>query len=811
MAETVLSCGPLSVRSAKAESRRDVADRSGVGITLAASFRLQGIAEAASMELLGKTLPLEEDNGWFKAEGKGIFFEQTHYTLYLDLPKDAVEARLFSPLASLCESADWDRRIRRLTLPLNFGNNLGDFEIRWEWQDEAGDWHSGALRSQVLSYKLDVQTHFKSMMKDVNDRFKWIHLDLLRQTFWGWDRDSNRESSLQTWLAIFQEVRLEMTRGFETLTEKHRRRLLPDEQHLRADRIRKMNPRLEERIAEGLKDRPDQRYRVETRHLDADTPENRYMKHLLGQTLATLHALIERLARIKRVSDVFKERLDEWRGEWESLRQHRFWRGIGNFRGLRKESLVLSQDPLYAGIRRHHFWLQEGLSLLDKELKGGIQNAAQLYEIWCLIQLDKYLEKSGWERTGENLIDFERGDDDFANKEDVRTGTIKMKYSSILLALAAIFKSSTIDAKSINLETAKELLTELKSLSVLDDKSELNPKYDLSVLPKTLSSAFAPQAEAIAKAIKEQAPLLDLLYQPTANDKPNSEIWGGMMSRPVIQRPDMVLRLTRRDLPHRPVYTWIFDAKYQVEDDAAPDDTLNVMHRYRDAILWSAEGSGDGTLTRESLGAFVLYPGKNDLENKSQDQFASIEKVNIGAFPLLPEQPPSSIKGKLKEHLDGLLCIGAPATKRIDWATHEEEYFKSVPGAKSRQKRTVARCQVRTYMETMEYWQHCPLHRIPVEDVAAAAFPHEDWGWIVPHDGSFGMFPISSFRRMKRKDIVELYHKRDIYIRDPEATPDKEYWIFWLGLRTTTPESLPTHPLHKVVEVVLLDESRGAY
>ena len=103
---------------------------------------------------------------------------------------------------------------------------------------------------------------------------------------------------------------------------------------------------------------------------------------VITHTLMQLNELTDKIEPLENVSDIFKERLKEWSREWTVLSRHHFWRGIGTYKGLRRQSQILIQDPLYAGIRRSWFLLQQGLEFLENDLKGGIQNAAQLYEIF---------------------------------------------------------------------------------------------------------------------------------------------------------------------------------------------------------------------------------------------------------------------------------------------------------------------------------------------------------------------------------------------------------------------------------------------
>ena len=108
-----------------------------------------------------------------------------------------------------------------------------------------------------------------------------------------------------------------------------------------------------------------------------------------------------------------------------------------------------------------------------------------------------------------------------------------------------------------------------------------------------------------------------------------------------IQRPDIVLRLSKKSAQDI-VYTYLFDAKYRLNDrriegkDVPPEDAINQMHRYRDAIYY-AEGNADESLKKEIIGGYVLYPGNmGKTEFEHSYYHLSIEKVGIGAFPLRP-------------------------------------------------------------------------------------------------------------------------------------------------------------------------------
>ena len=129
-----------------------------------------------------------------------------------------------------------------------------------------------------------------------------------------------------------------------------------------------------------------------------------------------------------------------------------------------------------------------------------------------------------------------------------------------------------------------------------------------------------------------------------------------------IQRPDIVLRLSKKS-EQDIVYTYLFDAKYRLNDrriegkDVPPEDAINQMHRYRDAIYY-ADGKSDEQLKKEIIGGYVLYPGNmGKLEYEQSYYHRSIEKVGIGAFPLRP--------GTMKIDEEGNLYIDPTSSELV--------------------------------------------------------------------------------------------------------------------------------------------------
>ena len=178
-------------------------------------------------------------------------------------------------------------------------------------------------------------------------------------------------------------------------------------------------------------------------------------------------------------------------------------------------------------------------------------------------------------------------------------------------------------------------------------KQILGENTNVSSSSKELTSGFIRQlvygskSEVVFK--KDNIELVTVSYNAQV-EKDDADIVSAIENTKTfttIQRPDIVLRLSKmhdKDI----VYTYLFDAKYRLNDrringkDVPPEDAINQMHRYRDAIYY-AEGNGDDNLKKEIIGGYVLYPGNmGKLEYENSYYHNSIKKVGIGAFPLKP-------------------------------------------------------------------------------------------------------------------------------------------------------------------------------
>lgn len=180
---------------------------------------------------------------------------------------------------------------------------------------------------------------------------------------------------------------------------------------------------------------------------------------------------------------------------------------------------------------------------------------------------------------------------------------------------------------------------------------------------------------------KDDVELAELIYNPKHTDKENDSIsMENLVVPTVAQKPDIVLQLTKRNQQKNIKMTYLFDAKYRIEGrvngvDTPPEDAINQMHRYRDAIYYKEHSSKE--LKKEVIGGYILFPGDGQKADVEVSKFyKTIEEVNIGAFPLRPKDIEN--RKLLVQFIESL--IGKASTEILDdsipqkglYYTHDE-------------------------------------------------------------------------------------------------------------------------------------------
>ncbi len=110
----------------------------------------------------------------------------------------------------------------------------------------------------------------------------------------------------------------------------------------------------------------------------------------------------------------------------------------------------------------------------------------------------------------------------------------------------------------------------------------------------------------------------------------------------VPQKPDILLSVTDKNWPEVHL---VLDAKYRLDTSpeyaksyktpGPPEDALNAMHRYRDAILHTVDTVPHRTVVQ----AAALFPWRDEQGDfETGKLWQALETIGVGAIPFLPEQ-----------------------------------------------------------------------------------------------------------------------------------------------------------------------------
>lgn len=171
----------------------------------------------------------------------------------------------------------------------------------------------------------------------------------------------------------------------------------------------------------------------------------------------------------------------------------------------------------------------------------------------------------------------------------------------------------------------------IKLNSLLRNKYKLESSDVIKIKNDGLTISLITGDQATIKYVTQSGEEITLSYNPLVKNLPT-----------VAQQPDNVLSLKKNGSQDK--YDYVFDAKYRIntaldgteyktayKTPGPEEDTINAMHRYRDAIV-----SLNNNYERTKFGAYILFPYTREEEYKEHHFYESIEKVNIGGLPFLP-------------------------------------------------------------------------------------------------------------------------------------------------------------------------------
>ncbi|MCQ2394507.1 MAG: restriction endonuclease-like protein [Kiritimatiellae bacterium] len=586
--------------------------------------------------------PDDEGDGWepkpLDGDFEGFFFDNAEYNVYAKLcgsgRKKLVVKSRFAVDEGYKKFASFEGgRVRSGTL--NFENDVGKFDFTLQYEADGGGVRTLTFTSEVLSQKLDSRADWKTMIDDVEKRYTMLAADYLRQTYHSFDRKRLcGDTPNLIWWNLFAAEQEHLFRGVKTILERPRKRLQGVTEYRRADQLRTLTHGQENAFMEFRRD-PSHRYRVEYDTSSNDTPENRFVKHALKSIGRKYSELVELICRKNqfgsRLSESEKDRMRGVEAKFRKCLAHPFFKGVGRFDGLKQLSLTLQNAPGYATVMRVYAILRASYMFYDGMKRLETKSIADLYEIWCFLKVEEIVKRSCKNCYGEHFMEPEANHGELSGKFVKLLGT---------------------GAKS-------QIVFKVRDPSGREDIELARVVYN----PKVVDSDVGGDNG-----------LPDTIY-PTALTGKKGQI------------PDIVMQL-RRDSMNRDEslrLTYLFDAKYRVEDAEGegdeitmrpPQDAIDQMHRYRDAIYY-AKNADDTILDpaeikREVIGGYVLFPGKcagflEKPQGGNDDRpkyFRSIDQVNIGAIPLRPNN--NNEYGHLLKFIEKLLLESPTLEAALD-------------------------------------------------------------------------------------------------------------------------------------------------
>ncbi len=552
------------------------------------------------------------NNEWQAA--RPVFFETHSYAFCLTFPnlKQGTKPHIIHPNPEVIKQFNEQPLADGFALlaNLNFLNEPGHFALQFAYTDNEDRPHEERFEFDVVSPKLDTKDDLKVIIQQIRQEYGELVFRYLTLTFQQFEKGKEANNDI-IWLSVFKQIISGYLRAVRFILNQPHNRTYNQVEYLRPDRIKywtnalAMQYKNDEQRNSSLA--RHSHYRTEQLASTIDTVENRFVKYTIERIAERLHRLMYKIRST--TSDEEYSHLAQYAKELEIMSRNSFFRTIGHFEGFRQESIVLQQRGGYQQVYRYWLLLQNGLNLIDGDTSVGVQPIWKLYELWCFLRIKRYVMQ---------LLDI----DPIARTEDAQY----IKDNPVVAFDPFTGGDLSGTARFINRKN--------------NDVIEVGYQYKFS------------------------------RYDRNTDD---------IKSATVEQKPDIVLNIRKTD---GQILTYLYDAKYRVLGDDDPNqdttvqdepvpDTLNQMHRYRDAIYYGSRNNYN--FAKEVIGAYILFPGRMDgvgcSEKDLLQQFnaegykklpyylRSIFEVNVGAFPLLPNNNSGLL---LRYHLDLILNHRTP-------------------------------------------------------------------------------------------------------------------------------------------------------
>lgn len=680
------------------------------------SVKMNVMEDGFSMHIFGKDSELENINtGFLQIKTKPMFFEQRNYTVsiefFKDKPEDNVEfwheSRLIREKITETGKLHRDKETK-LSGTINFGNEIGSSTFDILVNERL------VLRIEIEVYptKMDYRKDYEAMLQQVTDEVNELAFDFLKKTFQNVGLGKAKGVSLTTFWALLNHVFEQMLTATRLVTEKAHHELVKTTEIMPTYKLHGVSTK----TINWMNSHPQAAVKTATgkvrfekvlgvkKQITFDTYENQFVKYILETTLKRLNQMEKIYTKDGYCRDIDLEHVKRMQNMQSQISK------------LSKYSFLSEVSTL-----KH----TQSMTLVFAMAPGY----RELYK--CYLILSRGLSLHG---------DLFR---------------ISMKDTALLYEYWCFIMLNKILRESK--DSAGNNKYQIKKLDIL--------KVDNSGLTVVLKKGSSSEVKYLNLRTNE---IISLSYNPTMSSIPT-----------VSQKPDNVLSLERKERNSGKKFEYVFDAKYRINmalpgteyarDYKSPGpelDTINAMHRYRDAIVFNAGDSETVNYERRMFGAYVLFPYANEEEYAQHKLYRSIETMNIGGLPFLP-----SHTGLVEKLLDELIAdSNESAFERATLPRGIEERLKDV----NLSERNVLVGMINTKKQ-LDLCLDEGKYYIPSAKIAESSFPFE---YIALHQTKQSY---TGFVGIKKYGRIWKYEKELLDLPAADGTVSKqECYVFYV-------------------------------
>jgi len=512
--------------------------------------------------------------------GQPVFFENKQYDIEFVFNETLKENFEQTPpsiehrLRAVEEAFHYSARSNSLRATINTGNDIGWFRFDLVYQIDQKKFRQ-VFSFEILPTKMDMVSDLQVMNAVIDEQFPLWRFSLAEKTQQQMQAVKKPHPQfLLLWLAQFESLLAGLQSGLKHIVNAPHSRLMSTERTVRMDRLKgKLSQKLEQDVIRAKANK----------NLDKCFKLNN--KKLSVDTpenrfiKSVISVSISRLSKINHASQKMQVKPDKLRLSDSFFAKLDQWQ---------KDMRFFQRQPLFREVGPFTGLLRESLVLQQKP------GYAKVYKVWQ--QLKWYL-------------DMLEGD-----------SNLSLRSVSELYEIWCFLE-------------VRRILMDLGFKEVMSKR--------IPMMNSGIDVSFKDGMQGTFKLKRDDGIKLRLAHEPQfQSDGDQIKTWL------ITQKPDIFLEAS---FPDGKKIVWLFDAKYRIrsprdfngkdtdESDYVPDDAINQMHRYRDALIQQDKSQHGPVLkTRPVFGAYALYPGFYDQTNVENPYAEAIDEVGIGAFSLLP-------------------------------------------------------------------------------------------------------------------------------------------------------------------------------